>query len=257
MPAKAKVQKTTVKTVKPKVKVVSKPAKAVSVKEASKAVKGGLKIDVFDLKGKVVEKADLPKEIFGVKVNNSLMAQAVRVYLANQRRGTVSTKTRGEVQGSSAKIYRQKGTGRARHGSKRAPIFVHGGLVFGPKPKDYSLAFPKKMRRLALFSSLTAKNEAGEIKVIKGFEKIEPKTKLAEDVMKHLGFDIKKRKVLFVTSDTVGKLENVFRAAQNLRGVEVLSANMLNTYQVLDAKTVVLMKDAIDSIKNNFLKEKK
>ncbi|OGH09061.1 MAG: 50S ribosomal protein L4 [Candidatus Levybacteria bacterium RBG_16_35_6] len=212
-------------------------------------------MDVYDIKGKVVEKADLPKEIFGAKINNELMTQAVRVYLANQRRGTVSTKSRGEVKGSSAKIYRQKGTGRARHGSKRAPIFVHGGLVFGPKPRDYSMDFPKKMRRAALFSSLTSKNENGEIKVVKGLEKIEPKTKIANDIIKKLGFDGKKRKVLLVTS-SFKDLDNLYRAAGNLRGVELLSANMLNTYQVLDNRAILLMKDAIDLIKETFLKEK-
>ncbi|OGH07589.1 MAG: 50S ribosomal protein L4 [Candidatus Levybacteria bacterium RBG_16_35_11] len=220
-----------------------------------KPARGTLKADVYDIRGKVIEKADLPKEIFAAKVNDQLMAQAVRVYLANQRRGTVSTKTRGEVKGSSAKIYRQKGTGRARHGSKRAPIFVKGGLVFGPKPRDYSLSFPKKMKRAALFSSLTAKNNNGEVKIIKGLEKIEPKTKVASLVFEKLGFDNKKRKVLLVTA-SVKDLENVQRAARNLKGVEILSANMLNTYQVLESRTILLMRDAIESIENTFLKEK-
>ena len=254
--AKAKVvAKPVVKKVV--VKPVASKKAAVKVISEVKTAKGFLKMDVYDLKGKVVEKANLPKEIFGAKVNKVLMAQAVRIYLANQRRGTVSTKSRGEVQGSSAKIYRQTGTGRARHGSKRAPIFVHGGLVFGPRPRDYSMDFPKKMRRAALFSSLTLKNENGEIKIVKGFEKIEPKTKLAADVFKKLGFEEKKRKVLLVTSASVNDLANVYRAAGNLKGVELISANMLNTYQVLDNRAIILMKDAIDSIKNTFLKEKK
>jgi large subunit ribosomal protein L4 len=236
--------------------VVSKTA-AVKVAAEVKTAKGTLKIDVYDLKGKILEKTDLPKEIFGAKVNDQLMAQAVRIYLANQRRGTVSTKTRGEVQGSSAKIYRQKGTGRARHGSKRAPIFVHGGLVFGPKPRDYSLDFPKKMRRAALFSSLTLKNKNGEIKVVKGFEKIEPKTKSAADAFEKLGYVVKKRKVLFVTAGSLNEQGNVYRAAGNLKGIELISANMLNTYQVLDNRAIVIMESAIDQIKSTFLKEKK
>jgi large subunit ribosomal protein L4 len=265
---KPKTAKTAVKAVKTAAKVVKPVAKAVKLStaksrpveketlraEVKTTLKGGLKADVYDLHGKVVETIDLPKEIFGGKVNNQLVAQAVRVYLANQRRGTVSTKTRGEVQGSSAKIYRQKGTGRARHGSKRAPIFVHGGLVFGPKPRDYSLDLPKKMRRLALFSSLTLKNESGEIKVVKGLEKIEPKTKIAEEIVKKLGFDPKTRKVLLVTSDQVNGLENVFRAAENLKGVEILSANMLNAYKVLNNKNILIMKEAIEVIKSTFVK---
>lgn len=257
----SKVKKPTVKkTVKPVKKVAVKPvvARKTAVKTAPvvKVVKGTLKIDVYDLKGKIVEKADLPKEIFGAKVNNQLIAQAVRIYLANQRRGTVSTKTRGEVQGSTAKIYRQKGTGRARHGSKRAPIFVHGGLVFGPKPRDYSLSFPKKMRRLALFSSLSAKNEKGDIKVVKGLEKIEPKTKLMAEVINKLGYAAKKRKILLVTPDSIRALDGLYRASKNLEGVSILSANMLNTYQVLNSNSIVLMKDAISSLENTFLREK-
>jgi large subunit ribosomal protein L4 len=264
------VSKSKSKNLKPK--TVAKPVKKVAAKPAVKSVKaveakpkattkieasvkGSLKIDVYDLKGKVVEQTSLPKEIFGVKVNNALMAQAVRVYLANQRRGTVSTKTRGEVQGSSAKIYRQKGTGKARHGSKRAPIFVHGGLVFGPKPRDYSMDLNKKMRKASLFSSLTLKNENGEIKIIKGLEKIEPKAKLMEEAVRKLGFEVKKRKILLVTDSP--KTENVYRATKNLKGVEIISANMLNTYEVLNSKVIVLMKDAIEVIENTFLKKEK
>ena len=256
---KVEVKKPLKKAVKP----IVKPVKVASVKAEMRPARGTLKADVYDIRGKIIEKADLPKEIFAAKVNDQLMAQAVRVYLANQRRGTVSTKTRGEVKGSSAKIYRQKGTGRARHGSKRAPIFVKGGLVFGPKPRDYSLSFPKKMKRAALFSSLTAKNNNGEVKIIKGLEKIEPKTKVASLVFEKLGFDNKKspstslrvKKILLVTP-SFKEIPNVYRAARNLEGVEVLSANMLNTYQVLESRTILLMRDAIESIENTFLKEK-
>src|SRR3989338_5152877 len=131
----------------------------------------GLVAKVFDTKGALKKTIDLPKEIFGVQENNILLAQAVRVYLANQRQGTVSTKTRGEVAGSTRKIYRQKGTGRARHGSIRAPIFVHGGLVFGPKPRDYSMKFPKKMRKAALASALSSKVNDAQVKVVDGLEK--------------------------------------------------------------------------------------
>src|SRR3989344_6029979 len=136
----------------------------VRVSSASKTTKkGSLFAPVYDLKGAKSGTLALPKEVFGTKVNNSLMAQAVRVYLANQRQGNATTKTRGEVQGSSKKIYRQKGTGRARHGSLRAPIFVKGGIVFGPKPRDFSLDLPKKMKRKALFSSLSAKAADSEV----------------------------------------------------------------------------------------------
>jgi large subunit ribosomal protein L4 len=154
--------KKTVKVTKPKV-VIKKAAaikktvvvKKAIVKEAPKET--GLKLSVYDLKGAIAESLTLPKEIFGAKINNSLMAQAVRVYLANQRRGTLKTKSRGEVAISTRKIYRQKGTGRARHGAKSAPIFVGGGIAFGPKPRDFSMKLNQNMRRVALFSALSAK----------------------------------------------------------------------------------------------------
>src|SRR5579885_383385 len=150
-----------------------------------------LLIDVYGIDRKVSGKVSLPHVIFGEKVNKQLLAQAVRVYLANKRQGTVSTKTRGEVDGSTRKIYRQKGTGRARHGSVRAPIFVHGGVVHGPKPRDYSLNLPKKMRRKALFSALSAKLQDGQIKVVAGFEKLEPKTKAFISAITPFQFDKK------------------------------------------------------------------
>ncbi|PIP74376.1 MAG: 50S ribosomal protein L4, partial [Candidatus Levybacteria bacterium CG22_combo_CG10-13_8_21_14_all_35_11] len=195
-------------------------------------------------------------EIFGAKINKVLLAQAVRVYLANQRKGTHSTKTRGEVEGSTAKIYRQKGTGRARHGSKRAPIFVKGGVVFGPKPRDYSLKLPKKMRRLALFSSLTTKKDEGKIVVLSGLEKIEAKTNKMADVVKNLNLEEKNKKILLITPDTINAFENVYKATRNLKGVSIVSAKMLNTYEVLNSKTVLLMKASIEVLENNFLKEK-
>jgi len=208
---------------------------------------------VLDLKGKVIESMNLPKEIFGAKINKVLLAQAVRVYLANQRKGTHSTKTRGEVEGSTAKIYRQKGTGRARHGSKRAPIFVKGGIVFGPKPRDYSLKLPKKMRRLALFSSLTAKKDEGKIIVLSGLEKIEAKTNKMVDVIKNLKLEEKNKKILLITPDTINAFENVYKAGRNLKGVSIISAKMLNTYEVLNAKTLLFMKASIEVLENTFL----
>ncbi len=211
----------------------------------------GIKIDVFDTAGKIVESLELPSEIFGAKINALLMAQAVRIYLANQRRGTVSTKTRGEVHGSSRKIYRQKGTGRARHGSIRAPIFVHGGRVFGPKPRDYSLILPQKMKRAALFSALSEKVKNGELKVLAGLEKITPKTKEMVAVIRNLGVADKKKKILLVMP---GEVEEVKKAARNIEGVELTSANRLNTHDVLNNKTILLMKDAIGVVEQTFVK---
>src|SRR6185437_7247197 len=130
---------------------------AVSVSQKEKSKVAPVSVDVVGIDGKVTGKIALPGEIFGEKLNKALLAQAVRVYLANQRQGNASTKTRGEVDGSTRKIYRQKGTGRARHGSVRAPIFVHGGIAHGPKPRDFSLTMPQKMKQKALFSALSTK----------------------------------------------------------------------------------------------------
>lgn len=248
----ARVKKTEEGVVKaPKVakseKVVVKPAKKTETKNST------LSIDVYDVKGKIVESLSLPEELFGAAVNKALIAQAIRVYLANQRRGTVSTKTRGEVQGSSRKIYKQKGTGRARHGSVRAPIFVKGGIVFGPKPRDYSMDLPKKMRRKALFSALSAKLHDGQIKILSGVEKLAPKTKEFAAVLQNL--ELLGNKILFVlpSSDS----QQVSRAIRNIEGVTYRPASQINTYEVLNSKTVVFMKDAVEALKNTYAKKDK
>jgi large subunit ribosomal protein L4 len=208
-------------------------------------------LSVYGLDGKAAGKVSVSAEIFGEKVNKKLISQAVRVYLANQRQGTVATKTRGEVDGSSRKIYRQKGTGRARHGSLRAPIFVKGGVVFGPRPRDFSLDLPKKMKRKALFSALSGKLVDGEVKVVSGFEEIKPKTKNFVTALQKLGLDGKKRSVLLVTA---GKTENLKRSAGNVEGICLLPANLLNTYEVIKHKHVVLMKEALAAMEKTFLK---
>jgi len=261
MPTKVKA-KAAVKTVK---KEVKKPVKAV-VKVAPKkaAVKAPakelpkettLKQSVYDTKGLSADTITLPKEIFDAKVNNPLMAQAVRVYLANQRRGTVKTKSRGEVKISTRKIYRQKGTGRARHGAASAPIFVGGGVAFGPRQRDYSLSLNQKMKKAALFSALTTKLNSGEIKIVKGFEKLEPKTKLMAGAFNSLALGEKKMKVLFVTPKPTKDFEGVVKSARNIKGVSILAANLLNTYEVLKSKNIVLMKESVDSLVETFLKK--
>lgn len=236
---KAPVKKVIVKKVESKVvrKIVSKSTAKVS----------GLNAPMFDVKGAKNGTMSLPEEIFGAKINKPLMAQAVRVYLANQRQGNASTKSRGEVDGSSKKIYRQKGTGGARHGSKRAPIFVKGGVAHGPKPKDYSLNLPKKMKKAALFSALTLKLKDGEIKVLSGLTKIEPKTKIMSSLVKKISDDQKKKqKVLLITSAAPKDLENVYRAGRNISNVEILNAKLLNTYEVLKYKNLFFMKESIE-----------
>jgi large subunit ribosomal protein L4 len=258
--AKKLVKKTVAKKVVKITKVAAKKSvKAVKVEaritasSPKKAV--NLNVSVLDTKGKITGHVTLPVEIFGAKINNSLMSQAVRVYLANQRQGTSKTKDRGEVDRTTKKIYQQKGTGRARHGSRRAPIYVGGGRVFGPRPRDLSLSISQKMKTLALFSALSSKLKDSEIKIIKGLETILPKTKLMAEVLENLGINNDK-KVLLVMSKPK-ESENVYRAGRNIEGLEILNANSLNTYKVLDNKLVLLMRDSIDSLKDTFIKSRK
>jgi len=251
---KTKTKKTSSKAIFKKV-VAKSTVKKTSVLKPKVARSSRLVADVYNIQGKIVSKIGLPKEVFGAKVNDSLMAQAVRVYLANQRTGTASTKSRGEITGSTKKIWRQKGTGRARHGSRKAPIFVGGGVAFGPRPRDYSLKMPKKMKKAALFSALSLKQNNGEIKVVTGIEKLLPKTKLMAQVVKKLGFDSKKINVLLITPDKAKNgFENVYRAGRNIEGLKILGANALNTYEVLDNQSVLFMKDAVGAVEKHFVK---
>lgn len=212
-----------------------------------------LRADVFDLKGKVVETIDLPKEIFGQKENAKLIAQAVRVYAANKRSGTASTKTRGEVTGSTRKIWRQKGTGRARHGDIKAPIFVHGGVAFGPKPRDFHLILPQKMRRIALFTSLSEKLRDGNMTIVAGIKSIEPKTKMMVSVLRALFPQKKEERTLFVL-DKEDKTTNVVRAVRNIKGIEITRFHTLNAYDVLVAGRILFTKEAIESLGKQFVR---
>jgi large subunit ribosomal protein L4 len=176
------------------------------------------------------------------------MAQAVRVYLANQRIGGAKTKTRGEVQGSTRKIYQQKGTGRARHGGIRAPIFVGGGVAHGPRTHDFSLSMPQKMRKQALFSALSSKKVDGVITVVKGLDGIKAKTKEMISVLKTIHMDEKKRNLLLVVPKEVEKSTSVMQAARNIAGVSLMPVTSLNTYEVLKSKTILFMQEAIQEL---------
>ncbi|MGA2968097.1 MAG: 50S ribosomal protein L4 [Candidatus Levyibacteriota bacterium] len=245
--------KKTVKVQKPKVTVKKAPVVKKAVAKTIAPKETGLRQHVYDPKGKVVGSTTLPAEIFGAKINRTLMTQAVRVYLANQRRGTSSTKSRGEVKISTRKIYRQKGTGRARHGAASAPIFVGGGIAFGPKPRDFSLKLNQNMRRVALFSALSAKLKDGEIKIVTGLEKIEPKTRKMAEAIKKLELNGRNSQVLLIIPSG-NQFNNVIKAGRNIKGVTVNSAGLINTYEVLANKRILFMKGAIDSLKETFLK---
>lgn len=224
-------------------------AEAKTVTSATVKPNKGLKMDVFDITGKVISSVELPKELFEAKINTSLMTQAVRVYLANQRQGTQSTKTRGEVQGSTRKIYRQKGTGRARHGGITAPIFVGGGIALGPKPRDFSMEMPQKMRRAALSSALTQKYVGNMIKIVDGLDELKPKTKLFIEALRKLELDGGNKKILILMPSRVSDLQ---KAMRNVPGISFLLANQLNTYEALNAKSLVIMKSAVEVLDKTF-----
>ncbi|MDP2671895.1 MAG: 50S ribosomal protein L4 [Candidatus Daviesbacteria bacterium] len=204
-----------------------------------------LSIPVYSLAGRAAGTLTLPKEIFGQKVNKKLLAQAMRVYMTNQKSLFASTKTRGEVEGSTAKIYRQKGTGKARHGAIRAPIFVGGGIVFGPKPRKVKLELPRRMKKAALVSALSSKAKDQGILGISGLEKASGKTKEMVELLSKIVGQSKTVSSLIVTGE---KQDNIVRAVRNIPGVSVLPANLLNAYEVLKHKSLLVTKEAVNVI---------
>ena len=206
------------------------------------------KVDLYTLSGTKSGQMELPKEIFAAKINEPLMAQAVRVYLSNQRKAQAKVKSRGEIAKTSAKWFRQKGTGRARHGARSAPIFVGGGVAHGPTgEQNYQLKMPKKMKKQALFSALTSKFKTNEVLVIKDLAKIEPKTKKMKTILEKLAKD---NKATIILSE---KLENVARAARNLKGLNLSQANQLNPYEVLNGGQLIFMKEAVEKLKGKWI----
>ena len=218
------------------------PVKKVTKKAIVKKTVG-LSVPVYSLLGNKAGEMSLPKEIFGAIVNKRLLSQMARVYLNNQKSHPGSTKTRGQVQGSSAKIYAQKGTGRARHGSVRAPIFVGGGIVFGPTPRKVVLEFPKKMKKAALISALSDKAAEQKILGLSGAEKASGKTKEIINLLQKV--TEKKQNVLIMTDK---KLENVLRAVKNIQNVTVLSLDAINAYEVVKNDLLLLTKEAVEKL---------
>jgi len=201
---------------------------------------------VFNMAGNHVGEVELSEGIFGIEPNVSVMHDVVKNHLANCRQGTQSALTRAEVSGGGKKPWRQKGTGRARQGSTRAPQWTHGGIVFAPKPRDYSYRLNKKMRRLALKSALSAKAQADEIVVIDEIKMNEIKTK----TFKKFLTDVKvERKALVITAEAD---ELVVKSARNIEGVKTTFANLINVYDILNANQLVLDKAALAKIEEVF-----
>jgi large subunit ribosomal protein L4 len=201
---------------------------------------------VYNMSGAQVGEVELSDVIFGIEPNVSVMHDVVKNHLANCRQGTQSALTRAEVSGGGKKPWRQKGTGRARQGSTRAPQWTHGGIVFAPKPRDYSYRLNKKMRRLALKSALSAKAQADEIVVIDEIKMNEIKTK----TFKKFLTDVKvERKALVITAEAD---ELVVKSARNIEGVKTTFANLINVYDILNANQLVLDKAALAKIEEVF-----
>ena len=199
-------------------------------------------IKVLNMAGAEVGKMDLSDKVFGAEVKTSILHSAVRAYLMNQRQGTQSTLTRTEVSGGGKKPWRQKGTGRARQGSTRAPQWYHGGIAHGPKPRDYRFAIPKKVKRLAIKSALSSKFAASELVVLDEFKLDAIKTK---EVVKVLAALNTGKKTLIVLPE---KDDVVYRSARNIAGVKVCPVNTINVYDVLNADTVLFVKDAVAKV---------
>lgn len=198
-------------------------------------------VGLFNKEGNKIEDIQLNDNIFAVEVNADAMHQVVVALLANKRQGTQSAKTRAEVRGGGIKPWRQKGTGRARQGSIRAPQWIKGGVVFAPKPRDYRMSIPKSMRRVAMLSALTSKVQNDEMVVLDSLTLEAPKTK---EVVKMLNaFNAKK--ILIITAEAN---ETVYKSARNIEGVAVLPVNNINVYDLLKYPKVIMTKDAVSKI---------
>ena len=200
------------------------------------------KVDVYDIKGKKVSDVELAENIFGIEPNEAIVHSVLVNYLANQRQGTQSTKTRAEVRGGGRKPWRQKGTGRARQGSIRAPQWVKGGIALGPKPRSYKYTVNKKERRLAIKSLLSSKVLENELTVVDKLELKEIKTKTMVKALSDLKVE---GKTLIVLAD---KNENVYLSSRNIEGVKTIQLNMINVFDLLNCSKLVLPLDTVKKL---------
>ncbi len=197
---------------------------------------------LYNMQGGKVGEVELNAAIFGAEVNKSVLHASVVNYLANQRQGTQSTKTRTEVKGGGKKPFRQKGTGRARQGSTRAPQWTKGGVALGPKPRDYSYSLNKKVKKLAMVSALSSKAEENSVMVVEELKLDEIKTKTIVSMLKGMEVDTK---ALIVTADME---KNVYLSARNIKGVDASYVGMLNVYAILAHDKLVIAKDALQKL---------
>lgn len=207
-------------------------------------MKGGStvpKLDVLNVSGQKVSEIELNENVFGIEPNIPVMHEVVKNYLANQRQGTQSAKTRAEVSGGGRKPFRQKGTGNARQGSITAPNYIGGGVVFAPKPRSYRYTLPKKVRRLALKSAFSAKVMENEMIVLDELTLAAPKTKDMVQILNNI--KVAGKKVLFVTGDVE---QNVVKATSNLEGIKTTFVGEINVYDILNHDYFVVTKSAVE-----------
>ena len=200
------------------------------------------KVDVYNMQGKKVSDVELSEAVFGIEPNENVVHSVLVNYLANQRQGTQSTKTRAEVRGGGKKPWRQKGTGRARQGSIRAPQWIKGGIALGPKPRSYKYRVNKKEKQLAIKSILSAKVLDNELTVVDKFEVTEPKTKIMSKALT----DIKvEGKALIILAD---KNENVYLSSRNIEGIKTIQLTMINVFDLLNCNKLVLPLDTVKKL---------
>jgi large subunit ribosomal protein L4 len=201
-----------------------------------------VKVEVYDLNGEVVEQIELNETVFALPLNQAVVHQAMVRQLANGRQGTASTKTRGEVSGSTRKLYAQKHTGRARRGDIKSPLLRGGGVAFGPRPRSYRQSMPKKMRRRALKCLLSAKIREGNMRLVKDLDVKEPKTKDMVSILSSLGID---SSALIVTAE---RAPNVIRSAANLTDIKVVPSALINVLDLLSYEMLVATVPAVRNI---------
>jgi large subunit ribosomal protein L4 len=205
-----------------------------------------MKIDILDKTGKSVSKMDLDPSVFGAKINKSLMAQYIRIYGLNQRQGTTAVKDRSEVRGGGRKPWKQKGTGRARHGSIRSPIWRGGGIVHGPQPKSWKLSLSKKMKKAAIISFLSLKASKKDVVVLDKLDIKKPSTKVLVELLKKLKLGGKTLLVLDKNNDVV------LKSAGNIEKLNVRLAENLNGYDLMHCDDVLFVKDAVEMVTSKY-----
>ena len=203
------------------------------------------KIDIYNISGERIGEVTLSSKVFGTKVNEALLYEALKAQASSRRRGTASTKERAQVRGGGRKPWRQKGTGRARAGSIRSPIWKGGGTTFGPRPRDYSYSLPRKAKRKAIKSALSAKFKEKEILILDRMDLQEAKTKKMASILVNLRSG--KKPLLVIEEGN----EMVRRAARNIEGVKIISPNSLNLYDLLNHNKLILTKEALAKIEEH------